>query len=127
MAVLKALYRRLRLLVAIAIVGLAGCTTTGQGFSGAGLLRLSPGVSTYPEAVAELGGLPAATYRQGDGTFVAHWYERQSLLTDGLYFSKEAKLLFAADGLFLRVLDSHNIPMLPDTRRHLLGVDQHKG
>lgn len=101
------------LALAGALAGLSACTTTGHGFNSGGASRLEPGVSTYADAVAAMGALPMNTYQQRDGTFTAHWYVRQSVLTDAIYRSKEAYLLFGPDGRFLRLLGVSK-PVLPD-------------
>jgi len=82
--------------------GLAACTTTGHRFNPCAVSRLTPGVSTYADAVAELGSVAAATYIQDDDSFVAHWYVRDSIVTDALYQHYGIMLVFSAEGRFVR-------------------------
>jgi len=89
-------------LAAMLSAGLGACTTTGHHFNPCAVARLTPGVSTYPEAVAKLGSVPVATYIQDDGSFIAHWYLRDSVVTDALYHHQGVMLLFGADAYLLR-------------------------
>jgi len=84
-------------------IGMGACTTTGHRFDPCGVARLRASVSTYAEAVAQLGSLPVATYIQGDDSFVAHWYVRDTVLPDALYLGREVSLLFDDEGRFLRL------------------------
>jgi len=92
-------------LTAALSAGLAACTTTGHRFNPCAVSRLTPGVSTYPDVVAELGSTPYATYIQDDGGFIAHWYVRDSVVTDALYHHQGVMLLFGADARLLRQLN----------------------
>jgi len=94
--------------IALAVLlssGLTACTTTGHHYNPCAIAHLTPGVSTYPDAVEELGSVPYATYIQDDGSFIAHWYMRDSVVTDALYLHHGVMLVFGADGSLLR---AHN-------------------
>ena len=109
-------------LALLAAALLAGCSGTGGNFDETGLQMLTPGQSTYAEAVDALGALPTASYRQSNGTVLAHWSYKASAVTDALYYRKQAMLQFGPDGRLLRVTETTNILLEPWKRRQLLGA-----
>jgi len=101
---------------------MAGCSTAGHNFDETGLGRLAPGRTTMAEAQQLLTALPARVYPQSDGTTVALWSFKASVVNDGLYGRKSALLQFGPDGRFMRLLDSENILLEPWQRQKLLGT-----
>ena len=97
----------------VAVVALAGCTTTGQFFKTEALANFVPGQTTFTEAVAMLGAEPVNTYAQLNGAMLARWAHKGSVLTDAIYFRQEATLRFDSQGRFVGVVDTVNILIPP--------------
>lgn len=100
---------------------LAGCAT-GQPFSTDAVASLQPGRTTMTDAVQILQGVPQQVLPQSDGSTLALWSYKMSLVTDAIYFRREAMLQFAPDGRLVRVLDTTNVPLSGPTRQRLLGA-----
>lgn len=100
---------------------LAGCAT-GQHFSADAVASLQPGRTTMADAVQILQGMPQQVLPQSDGSTIALWAYKMSVVTDAIYFRREATLQFAADGRLARVLDTTNVPLSGATRQKLLGA-----
>ncbi|PLC51912.1 hypothetical protein CR159_02545 [Pollutimonas subterranea] len=99
------------LFVAIACgLGLAACSTTGSSFDSSGLRYLVAGQTTLDEASGLLHSAPTDTYRQQDGSAMARWSHKASMVTDAIYFNQELWLAFGPDGRFQRIVKSENIP-----------------
>lgn len=88
---------------------LAACSTTGRSFNSMALSNFVPGQTTYAQAVEMLGSEPENTYSQLNGTMIARWAHKNSVLTDAIYFRQELMLRFSPDGRFERVVDSVNV------------------
>ena len=58
---------------------------------------------------------------QPDGSLLALWSYKVTVVTDGLYGRKEALLRFGPDGRLANLVDSTNILLEPWERRNLLG------
>jgi hypothetical protein len=99
---------------------LTGCA--GQDFSSDQLASLQPGQSTMADAVQALQAVPQQVLPQSDGSTVALWHFKVSLVTDAIYYRKEAILQFGPDGRLARVLDTTNVPLSGATRQKLLGA-----
>jgi hypothetical protein len=109
------------LLAALAgAVLLTGCA--GQNFSSDQLASLQPGRSTMADAVQALQAVPQQVLPQSDGSTVALWHFKVSVVTDAIYYRKEAILQFGPDGRLARVLDTTNVPLSGATRQKLLGA-----
>lgn len=104
------LYRLWKLLIAGAVVAIAGCSTTGNTFDTTDLRFLVPGETTLAEATELLQGEPVNVYRQLDGSAMARWAHTASLATDAVYFNQELWLAFDASGRFVRIVKSNNVP-----------------
>jgi len=102
---------------------LAGCSTAGHNFNEKGLAQMTPGQTTFAQAQQLLTALPDRVYPQSDGTTVALWSFKASVVNDGLYARKSATLQFGPDGRFMRLLGSENILLEPWQRQKLLGTD----
>ncbi|HTJ99915.1 MAG TPA: hypothetical protein VL522_09850 [Bordetella sp.] len=100
---------------------LAGCAT-GQNFSTDAVASLQPGRTTMTDAVQILQGMPQQVMPQSDGSTIALWAYKMSLVTDAIYYRREAMLQFAPDGRLARVLDTTNVPLSGATRQKLLGA-----
>lgn len=100
----------LRALVLGGAVALAGCSTTGNPFNTADLRFLEPGHTTLQEASIMLQGEPVNVYRQLDGSAVARWAHKTSILTDAIYRNQELWLAFDSYGRFQRVVKGNSIP-----------------
>jgi hypothetical protein len=100
---------------------LAGCAT-GQPFTADGLAQLQPGRSTMRDAVRVLDAMPRQVLPQSDGSTVALWAYKRSLVVDAIYYRREAVLQFGPDGRLERVLDTTNVPLSDASRQKLLGV-----
>ncbi|SHI19122.1 hypothetical protein SAMN04488135_11275 [Pollutimonas bauzanensis] len=91
-------------------LGLAACSTTGSSFDSSALRLIEPGRTTLAEASSLLKSDPTDTYRQQDGSAMARWSHKASLVTDAVYFNQELWLAFGPDGRFERIVKSDNIP-----------------
>lgn len=100
---------------------LAGCAT-GQYFSSDAVAGLQPGKTTLSDAVYALQGMPQQVLPQSDGSTIALWSYKTTVVTDAIYFRREAMLQFAPDGRLVRVLDTTNVPLQGTTRQRLLGA-----
>ncbi|WP_066635381.1 hypothetical protein [Bordetella sp. H567] len=100
---------------------LAGCAT-GQNFSADAVASLQPSRTTMTDAIQILQGLPQQVLPQSDGSTIALWSYKMSVVTDAVYFRREAMLQFAPDGRLARVLDTTNVPLSGATRQKLLGA-----
>lgn len=100
----------------LAVVGLAGCSTTGNSFNSSGLNHIIQGQTTMEQASEYLGAVPVDTWRRNDGSMLARWAYKGTVATDALYFRQEAWLLFGADGTFERTENAINIPITSHTR-----------
>lgn len=101
---------------------LAGCAANGHNFDATRLSALTPGQTTMAQAAYELQAPPDRIYPQSDGTTLALWQFHITFLTDGFYSRKEALLQFGPDSRLMRLVDSTNLLLGPETRRKLLGV-----
>jgi hypothetical protein len=111
----------IHLLAAALAILLAGCAATGHNFDSGKLSTLTPGQTTLEEASRALTAPPDQIYRQTDGSLLALWAFKITLVTDGLYSRKEALLQFGPDGRLARLVDSTNILLEPWERQKLLG------
>lgn len=106
----RAMRLALRALAAAALVtALAACSTTGRSFDTSGMDRIIPGQTTLEQASAILKADPENVYRQGDGSVMARWAHKATLVTDAVYFRRELWLNFGNDGRFQRVVERLNV------------------
>ena len=103
-------------------LALGGCAMSGHDFHAADLATLTPGRSTLIEATHTLGAAPQRMYYQTDGSVVAVWEWKFSVIPDALYHRKEAVLQFGVDGRLSRLVDTVNVPLSRDSRTRLLGA-----
>lgn len=96
--------------IAACIVALSACTTTGNSFDSSSLRFIVPGQTTLAEASSLLKSSPTDTYRQHDGSALARWSHKASVVPDAIYFNQELWLAFGPDGRFQRVEKSVNLP-----------------
>lgn len=96
--------------IAVCVLGLSACNTTGNSFDTSALRFIVPGQTTLAEATTLLGASPVNTYQQQDGSLMARWAHNASLMTDAIYFNQELWLDFGPDGRFTRINKSVNIP-----------------
>jgi hypothetical protein len=102
--------------LAVAVLGasaLSACSTTGDSFHSMGLSRIVPGQTTLAQASDLLGAAPVDTYAQGDGSVLARWAYKMSLVTDAVYARQELWLEFGPGGRFERVVRKVNVPSNP--------------
>jgi methyl-accepting chemotaxis protein-1 (serine sensor receptor) len=111
----------LKALAAAMLLALAGCVATGHGFDSTALSDLTPGQTTMAQAVYILNAPPDRIYPQSDGTTLALWRFHVTVLTDAVYGTQEAMLLFGPDGRFIRMVDGTNVPLSPAASRKLSG------
>src|SRR5690554_2091872 len=71
------------------VAALAACSTTGRSFDASRLNHIVPGQTTLEQASAILKGDPENVYRQGDGSVMARWAHKATLVTDAVYFRRE--------------------------------------
>ncbi|MFC4274274.1 hypothetical protein [Achromobacter aloeverae] len=122
--------RLLRIMRALACAGtvagamaLAGCSfTTGRYYTDERVASLVPGQSTMMEATRAFNAPPTQQYPQSDGTTLARWDYKFSLVPDAIYARKSTVLQFGADGRLIRLVDSDNVILPGDSRQKLLGV-----
>lgn len=88
---------------------LAACSTTGRSFDTSGMNRIVPGRTTLEQASGILKAEPDHVYRQGDGSALAGWTHKATLVTDAVYFRRELWLRFGGDGRFQHVIDRVNV------------------
>ncbi|UHL65305.1 hypothetical protein LSG25_05240 [Paralcaligenes sp. KSB-10] len=91
-------------------LGLAACSTSGRAFHTSDLEQIKVGQTTLEQASAILDAEPDNIYMQGDGSALAVWAHKASLVTDAIYFRRELWLDFGPDGKFSRVVKSTNVP-----------------
>lgn len=96
--------------IAVCVLSLSACNTTGNSFDTSALRFIVPGQTTLAEATTLLGASPVNTYQQQDGSLMARWAHNTSLMTDAVYFNQELWLDFGPDGRFTRINKSVNIP-----------------
>ncbi|NGM87570.1 hypothetical protein G5B35_09650 [Parapusillimonas sp. SGNA-6] len=99
-------------LASLGLVLLAACSTTGSSFDTSGMHLLVPGQTTLAQASALLQSEPENVYRHLDGSATARWSHKASMVPDAVYFNRELWLAFDAQGHFLRVVKSINIPRM---------------
>lgn len=112
----------LKALAAAMLLALAGCVATGHDFNSISLGDMTPGQTTMAQAVYLLAAPPDQIFPQSDGTTIAVWRVHVTMLTDSVYATQEARLLFGPDGRLMRLIDTTNIPLSTQTRQKLLGV-----
>ncbi|CAM3538507.1 Lipoprotein SmpA/OmlA domain-containing protein [Bordetella sputigena] len=112
---------RAGLLACLASMALLGGCATGQYFSSDAVAGLQPGKTTMSDAVYAFNGMPQQVLPQSDGSTIALWSYKTTVVTDAIYFRREARLQFAPDGRLARVLDTTNVPLQGNTRQRLLG------
>ncbi len=88
--------------LALGAVLVLGCTSEiGTNFDLSRADQFKPGVTTYTDAVAQL-GKPTSLRRQADGRFAAGWrYAKGTTLSGGS--AKSVAIVFSADGIMERV------------------------
>ena len=96
--------------IAACMVALSACTTTGNSFDSSSLRFIVPGQTTLAEASSLLKSSPTDIYRQHDGSALARWSHKTSVMTDAIYFNQELWLAFGSDGRFQRIEKSVNLP-----------------
>jgi hypothetical protein len=101
---------KLIVIAAAALTMLVACATTGRSFDSSALELLVPGQTTLAEASALMDSDPVDVYRQLDGATTARWAHKASFVPDAIYFNQELWLAFDAQGHFLRVVETTNIP-----------------
>jgi hypothetical protein len=104
-----------RSVLALLLVGLSACSTTGETFRSAGLDRIVVGRTTLAQAAVDLGAQPVDTWQQGD-TLLARWAYKGTVATDAVYFREEVWLRFGPDGRFMRTERAINVPPQHHTR-----------
>lgn len=97
-------------------VAASGCSTTGQNFNSMALERIIPGQTTLADAIDILGSEPQDIWRSTDGSALARWAYKGTVLTDAIYLRQEALLRFDAFGRFERMVHSVNVPARPPKR-----------
>lgn len=113
MMIFRALLRRVSLRVSLVVVcamALAGCSTTGSSFDTSALRFIVPGQTTLDEASSLLNSDPTDVYRQLDGSALARWSHKTSVVTDAIYLNQELWLAFGPDGRFQKIQKSVNLP-----------------
>jgi len=101
---------RLILLALAACAMVAACSTTGRSFDTADVVLLQRGHTTLEQASRILHADPVNVYYRRDGSALAIWAHKASLLTDAVYFRRELWLTFGSDGTFRRVVERTNVP-----------------
>jgi len=109
---MKTLLRALAAAV-LSASALSACSTTGDSFHSLGLSSMVPGQTTLAQASDLLGAAPVDTYAHGDGSVLARWAYKMSLVTDAVYARQELWLEFGPDGRFERVVRKVNVPSNP--------------
>lgn len=98
--------------VAALTLGLAACSTTGNSFDSSALRLMVVGETTLEQASSLLQAEPTDIYRQANGSALARWSHKSSLLTDAIYMNQELWLNFGSDGYFQKVVKSVNLPLM---------------
>jgi len=101
---------RLALLALAACAMLSACSTTGRSFETGDLVLLQRGHTTLEQASRILKAEPVNVYYRQDGSALAIWAHKASLLTDAVYFRRELWLAFGPDGTFRQVVERTNVP-----------------
>jgi len=91
-------------------LGLSGCSTTGNSFRSSAMWQIVPGQTTLEQASDILEAEPVDTYQNQDGTMIARWAHKASMVVNALYFRQELWLKFGPDGTFERVVKKVNLP-----------------
>ncbi|HEU0230707.1 MAG TPA: hypothetical protein VFR20_09045 [Burkholderiaceae bacterium] len=99
--------------VILCVSTLSACSTTGDSFRSAALSSMVPGRTTLAQASDLLGAAPVDTYAHGDGSVLARWAYKVSVVTDAIYARQELWLEFGPDGRFERVVRKVNVPSNP--------------
>lgn len=109
---MRALLRRWRLVLPAlaACVVLAACSTSGRSFETGDMVLLQRGHTTLEQASRILHADPVNVYYRRDGSALAIWAHKASLVTDAVYFRRELWLTFGPDGTFRRVVERTNVP-----------------
>lgn len=97
----------------LCVSALSACSTTGDSFRSTALSSLVPGRTTLAQATDLLGAAPVDTYAHGDGSVLARWAYKVSVVTDAIYARQELWLEFGPDGRFERVVRKVNVPSNP--------------
>jgi len=98
----------MRVVAAICLALVTACSTSGRSFDASALSRIEPGKTTLAQAGVLLGAEPQDVYHQ-DGSVLARWAHKVSVVTDAVYFRRELWLRFGPDGRFERVVESVNV------------------
>lgn len=94
----------------LALVGaLAACSTTGRAFDSSRLGEIVPGQTTLEQTIDILKADPENIYRGRDGSAMARWAHKTSVVVDAVYYRQELWLQFDHHGRFDRVLNKVNI------------------
>ena len=99
-------------LAGVCVILLAACSTTGSSFDTSALRLLVPGQTTLAQASELLHSEPENVYRRLDGSATARWAHKASMVTDAVYFNRELWLAFDANGHYLSIVKSINIPRM---------------
>lgn len=111
--VFSSLYGFLRpALAGVCLMLLAACSTTGSSFDTSALRLMVPGQTTLAQASELLHSEPENVYRRLDGSATARWAHKASMVTDAVYFNRELWLAFDANGHYLSIVKSINIPRM---------------
>lgn len=93
--------RRPVVLALLAVFSVAACTKeVGSRFEFAKVDQLKPGVTTYAEAVAEL-GKPTLVQKRADGRTIAVWQYIRGTISGGT--ARGVSIVFGAGGVMERV------------------------
>src|SRR5690606_6288432 len=96
-------------LVVVLAAGLSACSTTGRSFATAQMNKIIPGQTSLEQASVLLKADPENVYRQRDGSAMARWAHKATLLTDAVYLRRELWLQFDSNGYFQHVVDRVNV------------------
>lgn len=109
---IRAMLRRWRLALPMlaACAMLAACSTSGRSFETGDMMLLQRGRTTLEQASRILHADPVNVYYRRDGSALAIWAHKASLVTDAVYFRRELWLTFGPDGTFRRVVERTNVP-----------------
>jgi hypothetical protein len=113
---------RTALIAAASAAVLTACASSGQYFLDKDVAALQPGHTTVADAAVALGFWPQQVYPQSDGSELAVWSFKFSLVTDAVYHRKDVMLQFGPDGRLMRLADSTNVMLSSESRRKLVGA-----
>jgi len=88
---------------------LTACSTSGRSFDTWQMNQIIPGQTTLEQAAVILKAQPENIYRQQDGSAMARWAHKASMVTDAVYFRRELWLQFGSDGRFQHVVNRVNV------------------